>query len=162
NVWIAYDSTSIYFAFQCLDPEPGRIRATVSRRDNVWSDDWVGVSLDSTAAGQVAYHMFVNPKGIQMDALNSSSSGEAPAPDWPWESAGRVNDTGYVVEIRLPLESIRFRGGDDVGMRVLFFRRNSRLGLSWSWPAMPPGKWVFESNTPLEFTDLHQPRVLEV
>jgi hypothetical protein len=162
HVWVAYDESAIYFAFRCFDPEPDKIRATISRRDNVWNDDWVGVSLDSTAAGQVAYHMFVNPSGIQMDALNSSSSGEDTAPDWRWQSAGRIDGSGYVVEIRLPLESIRFRGGMDVGMRVLFFRRNSRLGLSWSWPALPPGKWVFESNAPLAFAELHQPRVLEV
>src|SRR4051794_33630217 len=109
EAWVAYDAAAIYFAFHCLDPEPDKIRSTISRRDNVWNDDWVGVSLDSTASGQVAYHMFVNPSGIQMDALNSSSSGEDTAPDWRWESAGHVDATGYVVEIRLPLESIRFR-----------------------------------------------------
>ena len=30
-----------------------------------------GVSLDSSRAGQLAYHLFVNPSGIQMDALQS-------------------------------------------------------------------------------------------
>ena len=35
------------------------------------------------------------------------------SPDWIWESAGRRNERGYTVEIRLPLESIRFKGGDD-------------------------------------------------
>jgi hypothetical protein len=49
---VAYDSTAIYFAFRCLDPEPDKIRSTISRRDNVWNDDWVGVSLDSTARGR--------------------------------------------------------------------------------------------------------------
>ena len=162
NVWIAYDDKAIYFAFRCFDPEPDRIRSTVSRRDTVFNDDWVAVSLDSTASGQQAYHMFVNPAGIQMDALNSSSSGEDFAPDWRWQSAGRVDGMGYTVEIAVPLESLRFKGGDSVGMRVLFFRRNSRLGLSWSWPEIKPGKWVFESNVPVQFAQLHQPRVLEV
>ena len=44
----------------------------------------------------------------------------------------------------------------------MFFRRISRSGMSWSWPGMPPGKWVFESNVPLMFDELHQPRLLEV
>ena len=61
SVWIGYDSEAIYFAFRCYDDEPAKIRSTISRRDNVWSDDWVGVSLDSSRAGQIAYHMFVNP-----------------------------------------------------------------------------------------------------
>ena len=160
QVWVAYDSKAIYFAFKALDSEPDKIRTTISRRDNVWSDDWVGVSLDSSRAGQIAYHMFVNPSGIQMDALQSSN--EDSAVDWVWQSAGKVDADGYTVEVRLPLESIRFRGGSDVRMGVLFYRRNSRMGTSWSWPAMPPGEWVFENHAQLSFGELHQPRVLEV
>src|SRR4051812_39039161 len=43
QVWIAYDDSAIYFAFHCLDAEPSKIRSTISRRDTVWNDDWVGV-----------------------------------------------------------------------------------------------------------------------
>lgn len=161
RVWVAFDQEALYFAFRCYDADPGRIRSTITRRDNSWNDDWVAVSLDSTRAGQVAYHMFVNPAGIQMDALQTSS-GEDTAPDWTWQSAGRIDDEGYVVEIRVPLESIRFKGGDDVRMNVLFMRRNSRMGISWAWPEIRPGQWVFESHVPLVFGRLQQPRLLEV
>ena len=149
KVWIGFDDEAIYFAFRCYDTEPDKIRSTISRRDNVWNDDWVGVSLDSSRAGQIAYHMFVNPSGIQMDALQSAN--EDTSPDWLWQSAGRVDAEGYVVEIRLPLQSIRFKGGNDVRMGMLFFRKNSRLGVSWSWPEMKPGEWVFEA-TPLSLS----------
>ena len=161
SVWIAYDADAIYFAFRCFDDEPGKIRTTITRRDNAWNDDWIAVSLDSSRAGQVAYHMFVNPSGIQMDALNIGKN-EDSSPDWVWQSAGRVDAEGYAVEMRVPLESIRFHGGSDVRMGVLFFRHNSRMGVSWSWPAIAPGQWVFESHAPLVFSELHQPRVLEV
>jgi hypothetical protein len=160
NVWIGYDDAAIYVAFRCFDAEPDRIRTTISRRDNVWSDDWVGLSLDSSRAGQIAYHMFVNPSGIQMDALQSTN--EDTAVDWLWQSAGQIDKDGYTVEIRLPLQSIRFRGGADVRMNMMFFRRNSRLGISWSWPEIKPGAWVFEAHTPVAFGELHQPRLLEV
>jgi len=160
RVWIGYDNEAIYFAFRCYDAEPDKIRTTISRRDNVWNDDWVGVSLDSSRAGQIAYHMFVNPSGIQMDALQSTN--EDTAPDWLWQSAGKVDAEGYVVEIRLPLQSIRFRGGSDVRMGMLFFRRNSRMGVSWSWPEMKPGEWVFEAQAPVAFGELKQPMLLEV
>ena len=161
QVWVGYDDEALYFAFRAFDPEPQRIRTTITRRDNVWNDDWVAVSLDSSRAGQVAYHMFVNPSGIQMDALQTAS-GEDPAPDWTWQSAGRVDEEGYVVEMRVPLQSIRFRSGDDVLMGVTFFRRNSRLGISWAWPEIPPGKWVFETHVPVSFGTLDQPLLLEV
>jgi hypothetical protein len=161
QVWMGYDAEAIYFAFKCFDPEPDKIRTTITRRDNAFADDWVAISLDSSRAGQVAYHMFVNPSGIQMDALNTAS-GEDTAPDWTWQSAGRITTDGYTVEVRVPLESIRFSGGEDVRMGVMFFRRNSRLGLSWSWPEMPPGTWVFETHVPVVFDRLDQPLLLEV
>ncbi len=161
QVWVAYDEDAIYFAFRCLDTDPDKIRTTITRRDNIWNDDWVAVSLDSSRAGQVAYHMFVNPSGIQMDALQTADD-EDTSPDWVWQSAGRVDDRGYVVEMRVPLESLRFRSGPDVRMGVVFMRRNSRLGISWAWPEMAPGKWVFETHTPLVFGALDQPLVLEV
>jgi hypothetical protein len=160
SVWIGYDNEAIYFAFRCYDAEPDKIRSTISRRDNVWNDDWVGVSLDSSRAGQLAYHMFVNPSGIQMDALQSTN--EDTAPDWLWQSAGRIDQQGYVVEIRLPLQSVRFRSGSDVRMGMLFFRKNSRLGVSWSWPEMKPGEWVFEAQAAVAFGELTQPLLLEV
>ena len=146
---LGYDDEALYFAFRCLDTQPDKIRTTISRRDNAFSDDWVGVSLDSSRAGQLAYHLFVNPSGIQMDALQSGSDGEDFAPDWVWQSAGHVGADGWSAEIRVPLENIRFRSGADVRMGVLFWRRLSRTGVSSSWPEMPPGKWVFESNAPV-------------
>jgi Domain of unknown function (DUF5916)/Carbohydrate family 9 binding domain-like len=162
SVWIAYDERAIYFAFHCYDSEPGKIRTTISRRDNAWNDDWIAISLDSSHVGQVAYHMFVNPSGIQMDGLNTGSNGEDMAPDWVWQSAGRVVADGYTVEVRLPLESIRFKSGPHVQMGVLFFRRIARSGVSWSWPEIAPGKWVFETHVPLGFDNLQQPRLLDV
>ncbi|HEY1303618.1 MAG TPA: carbohydrate binding family 9 domain-containing protein, partial [Vicinamibacterales bacterium] len=149
TVWVGYDDAYFYFAFKCDDPEPGGIKTSISRRDNVWNDDWVGLSLDSLGTGQLSYHMMVNPSGIQMDLLNSIAAGEDQSPDWIWDSAGRRTDTGYSVEIRLPLQSIRFKGGQNIHMGILFWRRVSRTGVSVSWPALEPGKWVFEKNAVL-------------
>ena len=161
QVWVGYDDEALYFAFRCLDSQPERIRTTISRRDNAFSDDWVGVSLDSSRAGQLAYHLFVNPNGIQMDALQSGSGGEDFAPDFVWQSAGHVGADGWSAEIRMPLENIRFRSGADVRMGMLFWRRLSRTGVSTSWPAMADGKWVFESNGTIVFDQLQSRRLFE-
>jgi hypothetical protein len=154
KVWIAHDADYIYFAFQCDDPEPDAIKTSVTRRDNIWQDDWVGVSLDALGTGQLSYHLMVNPSGVQLDMLNSAAGNEDESPDYVWDSAGRRNGSGYAVELRLPLQSIRFRGGHDVRMGILFWRRVSRTGVSVSWPALAPGKWVFERNASLRFGEL--------
>jgi Domain of unknown function (DUF5916)/Carbohydrate family 9 binding domain-like len=152
--WIAYDRDFIYLAFQCDDPEPAGIKTSITRRDNIWSDDWVGVSLDALGTGQMSYHLMVNPSGVQLDMLNSVAGGEDESPDYVWDSAGRLNSSGYAVEMRIPLQTIRFRGGTEVRMGVLFWRRVSRTGVSVAWPALEPGKWVFEKHASLVFNDL--------
>jgi hypothetical protein len=162
DVRVAYDDRNLYFAFHCFDKEPDKIRTTISRRDNIFNDDWVGLSLDSAATGQTSYHLIVNPSGIQADALNTPSSGEQWEADMVWDSAGRITDDGYVVEIRLPLQTIRFAGGSNVRMGILFWRHISRTGVSVSWPDIPPGQWVFNRHAHLEFNELHQPRLLEL
>src|SRR5437016_3900842 len=90
EVRIAYDDRYIYFAFHCLDTEPDKIRTTISRRDTAFNDDWIAMSLDSAGTGQTAYHLFSNPSGSQMDALNTSASGEQFDADLVWYSVGKV------------------------------------------------------------------------
>ncbi len=158
KTWIAHDSSYLYFAFQCDDPNPSAIKTSITRRDNIWSDDWVGISLDALGTGQYAYHLMVNPSGVQLDMLNSVSGGEDQSPDYIWDSAGRTNDKGYAVEMRVPLQTIRFRGGSDVRMGILFWRRVSRLGVSVAWPPLEPGKWVFEKHAQLQIGEL-KPRL---
>lgn len=158
TVWMTYDHENLYVAFRCDDLEPAGVKTSVSRRDNIGADDWVGLSLDALGTGQLSYHMMVNPSGVQLDMLNSVAGDEDDSVDWVWDSAGRLTDTGYAVEIRLPLRSIRFKGGPDTRMGLLFWRRVSRLGVSVSWPSLEPGQWVFERNASAIFADL-QPRL---
>ena len=122
QVWIAHDSNYLYFAFQCSDPEPDRIKTSITRRDNIWADDWVGLSLDALGTGQLSYHLMVNPSGVQLDMLNSVAGGEDESPDYVGDSAGRRNQQGYAVELRLHLPTIRFRVGQAVRMGVLCLR----------------------------------------
>jgi hypothetical protein len=161
-VWMTYDRNNLYFAFRCFDPEPDKIKTSLARRDTLWNDDWVGVSLDAVGTGQSSYDLFVNPSGIQGDILTTSNRGEDTAPDWVWESAARLTAEGYEAEIRVPLKSIRFRSGADVRMGVIFWRRVSRLGTSASWPDLPRGQSVFARHAPVHFAELKQPLMLEV
>ena len=154
-----HDADYLYFAFQCDDPEPSGIKTSITRRDNIWSDDWVGISLDALGTGQLSYHLMVNPSGVQLDMLNSVVGRRGPV------ARLRVGQRRTAERLRampsrcaLPLQSIRFRGGRDVQMGILFWRRVSRTGVSVSWPALEPGKWVFEQHASLVFDEL-QPRL---
>ena len=162
DVRLVYDNEALYVAFHCKDPEPGKVRGTLSRRDQLFNDDWVGLSLDSVGNRQQSYDLFVNPRGVQGDILNTASAGENSSPDFVWDSAGQTTAEGYDVEIRLPWKSIRFASGSDVKMGVMFWRRVSRIGMSASWPSLLPNKPFFDAHAPLKLRDLPRPLSLEV
>ncbi len=162
DVRIAFDDRNIYFAFHCFDNEPDKIRTNVARRDSSFNDDWFALSLDSAGSGQSAYHLFTNPSGSQMDALNTSASGEQFDADMLWYSAARTTKDGYVVEVQIPLQTLRFTGSDEVRMGLVFFRKISRTGVSYAWPEMLPGQWVFDRPSHLTFSNLKPRRLVEL
>ena len=159
---VTYDDRNVYFAFHCFDNEPGKIRTNVSRRDSAFNDDWIALSLDSAGTGQAAYHLFSNPSGSQMDAINTSASGEQFDADVVWFSVAKTTSDGYVVEIEVPLQTLRFKGGDAVRMGLVFFRKISRIGVSYAWPEMLPGQWVFDRPSHVVFSNLKPRRLVEV
>jgi hypothetical protein len=154
EVWLSYDHNNIYVAFYCYDTEPGKIKTTISRRDNLGNDDWVGVDLDTMGKRQFTYEHLCNPNGIQTDLINSASGGENSEPDWVWYSTGKIVKDGYIVEIRIPLKSIKFKSGDNVMMNLVFCRSVSRTGANASWPLIDEKKGYFNSLVPVVFEKL--------
>ena len=75
-VWMAYNQGNLYFAFRCNDPEPDKIKTSLARRDTMWNDDWVGLSLDALGSGQSSYDLFVNPN------RNTRNTGRPVFPYW--------------------------------------------------------------------------------
>ncbi|MCX6582231.1 MAG: DUF5916 domain-containing protein [Candidatus Aminicenantes bacterium] len=153
-VWMAYDHRNLYFAFKCWDNEPDKIKTSIAQRDKMFRDDWVAVLLDAMGNNQTSYEFYVNPNGIQGDNLNSAVTGTDNAPDFVWESAGKVTKEGYQVEIRIPLESIRFKSGREVKMGLLLLRNISRLGVGATWPQTQPGQTDFNFMATLVYKDL--------
>jgi len=93
EVMMGYDSKNLYIAFRAKQ-ERGKIRATVGRRDNVFSDDFVGVYIDPFNDQQQAYFIFLNPLGIQGDGVMTEGNGEDNSVDLVFDSKGVVGDDG--------------------------------------------------------------------
>ena len=112
---LTYDDSRLYVAFQAHDPEPEKIRAHYTDRDAPFNDDMVGVMLDTFNDERRAYEFFVNPLGVQMDLVEDDVSGTEDASwDAIWDSAGRLNPEGYVVEMAIPFNQLRFPGTEGV------------------------------------------------
>ncbi|OGF64887.1 MAG: hypothetical protein A2Y62_13265 [Candidatus Fischerbacteria bacterium RBG_13_37_8] len=108
--YIMYDNHNIYAGFIAQDPEPAKIRAHISDRDKAWLDDIVGIFFDTFNDENRAFGFFVNPLGIQNDEIQSDG-GRVEDLSWDgiWDSAGKITDDGYVVEIMIPFRTIQFQ-----------------------------------------------------
>jgi hypothetical protein len=125
EVLLGYDPKFLYIAFRCFD-EPDKVRATVAKRDNIFSDDYVGFFLDTFNDQRKAFEAFFNPLGIQADGVLTEGRGEDFSVDWVMESKGVVNETGFIVEIAIPFKSLRYAVGKDKLWGAHFFRRIKR------------------------------------
>ncbi len=131
---VTFDDEHVFVAFICHD-EPGRIRATMSQRDQYGNDDEVVVCLDTYGDAAWAYEFCVNPYGVQKDMLWTKTHGEDTGFDVVWDSAARIGPDGYTVEIAIPFSSLRFPNRDLQTWRMDFQRnhpRDSYRVYSWS------------------------------
>ncbi len=134
QVWITYDETNLYLAFDAQD-DPKKIRASLRDRDQIWNDDFVGLLLDTYGNSSWAYEIFANPLGVQGDVRMSAGSGEDSSFDVVYYAEGKITETGYQVEIAIPLQSLRFPESPEQTWRVQFWRthpRDSRRQYGWA------------------------------
>jgi hypothetical protein len=67
TAFLVEDGESLYVAFAADDPDPDVIRAYLRDRDAAWSDDYVGIILDTYNDERRAFEFYANPLGVQMD-----------------------------------------------------------------------------------------------
>jgi hypothetical protein len=126
EVLAGYDGKFIYFAFRAHD-EPGQVRATVAKRDEIFVDDNVGMYLDTFNDRRKAYKLYFNPVGVQADAIFTEGAGDDFSVDIVMESKGIVGNDGYTVEVAIPFKSLRYKAGKDSLWGVHFFRNLQRF-----------------------------------
>jgi hypothetical protein len=134
QVLITYDDSDLYLAWLCYD-EPSQVRASLCERDRIFSGDYVILCLDTFGEASLAYEIASNPYGIPGDLLFSSGNGEDITYDMYFETAGRITDFGWTVEMAIPFASLRFPDCHDQEWRMDLWRnrpRGSRYQYSWA------------------------------
>lgn len=135
KVKIFENGETLYLAFTAKDPEVDDIRAFYRDRDGIWGNDLVGVKLDTFNDSRLAYQFFVNPLGIQSDAIQNEMTGsESDSWDGIWQSAGKIVADGFHVEMAIPLRILNFAEGTDIktwgAELVRFYPRTEQLRIS--------------------------------
>lgn len=132
DCFVTYDEKNLYVAFRCREL-PGQVQAPIVNRDNIWSGDWVGVSIDSYRDRQRSYFLGANPRGVQADGVDQEGSDTDLSPDFQFTSQGRVTPEGFEVEFAVPFKSLRFAPAPNVVFGFNAIRDQRRTGAHMYW-----------------------------
>src|SRR5215211_1750697 len=137
EVRVLYDDKNLYVGIHASDSEPARINSRELVRDASFSnDDKVEILIDTYHDRRNAFRFAVNPLGTQQDALITDEGRDINLSwDAPWVSASHIDQTGWTVEIAIPLTTLRFKEGLDTwGFNVArIIRRKNEEALWSSW-----------------------------
>lgn len=148
EVLVWYSGTALHVGIRAFAPT-GSVRATLADRDRIAQDDNVQLFLGTYNDSRQAMVFAVNPFGIQSDGVLTEtgaaqgggfSGGTARAreaadlaPDYVWQSKGRLTETGYEVEISIPFKSLRYRAGDAQTWQLNVVRTVQATGHEQTW-----------------------------
>jgi len=109
EILLAYDESRLYIGFRAYDPEPSKIRAHYGERDKSSGDDWVAVEIDTYNDGRRAFTLITTAGGVQLDGVSDSAGVKDYSWDMIYDTATRIEEWGYSVELAIPFSSLRFQ-----------------------------------------------------
>lgn len=137
----------VVIGIECKDPNPNEIVKFSKIRDaNISEEDHVKIVLDPFLDGQSGYIFAVNAYGARYDAL-VSNRGESENEDWDaiWEARVTINETGWTVEMSLPIQSIYFEKGlTNWGFNIE--RRIQRNQETIRWANVQRDQWFIQTS----------------
>jgi hypothetical protein len=144
DAYLGYDDKNLYAVFVCFD-DPAKVRARLSRREDIFDDDTVEIILDTFRDRRRAYVFQVTPLGVQWDAIwtevpytdsNGNLSNFDSSFDTVWNSQGKVTSRGYVVWMAIPFKSLRFSPANQQEWGLILYRGIVRENEDDFWPAI--------------------------
>jgi len=152
EAYVSYDDVNLYVVFVCHARNPSTVRARLTRREAIFSDDFVGIFLDTFNDRQRAYMFLVSPLGIQLDGIVTEGQNDDFSFDTIWQSHGEVTDFGYITSIAIPFKSLRFppASGPQV-WGIAFMRGIPVQSENDFWPGITRRLQSFTG----QFADLH-------
>jgi hypothetical protein len=140
EAYLGYDQKNLYVVFVCFD-DPKKVRARLSRREDIYDDDEVEIILDTFHDRRRAYAFQTTPLGVQWDAIWTEASREEETQshfdtsfDTVWNSRGKVTGRGFVVWMEIPFKSLRFPARKVQEWGIILYRGIQRKTEDSFWP----------------------------
>ena len=138
-VRVLYDDQALYVAFENFDSEPNKIRRPLTRRDAYMdgfasSADFVGIAVDSKNDDYNGKWFGVNAAGVKIDVNVSGNEEYDRSWDAVWDAAVEINESGYIVEFKIPFSVFQFENKIDQVWGISFNRHIHKSQEEVIWP----------------------------
>lgn len=131
-VKILYDDKGIYFGAHLYDDSPELIPRQYGARNEFTQSDFFGIVLNTFDDNITERAFFIMSTGVQADAI-SVEDNEDDSWNQVWESAVKIVDDGWIVEVKIPYSAIRFSDNKIQNWGLNFHRRVRRTNEQFSW-----------------------------
>ncbi len=154
EIRILYDNSAIYIAGYCHEQTRDSVSHELAGRDQVGSNDFVGIIFDTYYDKINASGFYVMASGEQYDAKYSNTNGEDGTWNAVWQSETKIVADGWTFEMKIPYSALRFSSKvTEWGLNIT--RRRQKTGQQYMWNPVDPnvngfinqeGAWTGISN----------------
>ena len=102
--------------------QTGPIKATAGKHDSSYGDG-VTLRVQPDIKAQRVFELGVNAAGATLDSIGGSAGGGSPNWDGHWQSAARITDTGYTIEMRIPWSTLELAAAPEGEIALSVERR---------------------------------------
>ena len=135
EVKVVYTTQGIYIGARLYDTAPDSILRQLSVRDalnNVNADMFI-VNIDGMYTQQTDFTFMVTAAGVQIDVNAGDEIWDA-----VWNSAVKIDEQGWVVEMDIPYSQLRFPKSEQQVWGINFRRNVRRTRQNFCWSAIDP------------------------
>ena len=158
EVKLIYDNDAIYISAKMTAPNPEKIPAEFTNRDNFGNADFFLVTINPNDDGQNPFEFIVSSSGSQADSKVSNGNEDF---NWSavWESGHKITKDGWSVEMKIPYRALRFSNSPVQSWGINFHRRvqNTNAQYTWNHIDNTQGNWTQYDGLFEDFKDIKPP-----
>jgi hypothetical protein len=134
DIWIFFDSDTLYIAARCWDSHPERQIVNEMRRDSqgIINNESLTVLLDTFDDKRNGVFFQTNPLGAQRDVTITDESSQNQDWNTVWDVKTQRSDRFWSVEMAIPFKSLRY-DSDAVQVWGINIRRTIRYKNEWTY-----------------------------
>lgn len=137
EVKMSYDDQAIYISAYVYD-DPQKVMKQLTDRDDFGQSDFFMVVINPNNDAQNDTLFFVFASGQQADAIANPTIGEDFGWNAVWQSAVKMQDDGWIVEMEIPYRALRFPEQETPTWGIQFHREFRRDRARYTWNPLDP------------------------